>query len=47
MFWKLEEMGCLIPKDNDYYLNCNIPNEIIENEMKYSKFCIGHVEIKI
>ena len=40
-------MGCLIPKDNDYYLNCNKPNEIIDNDMKYSEFCIGLVETKI
>ena len=41
------ELGCLIPQDNEHYLNCNILNEGIENDMKYSKFLNGPLETKI
>ena len=41
------ELGCLIPQDNEHYLNCNILNEGIENDMKYSEFFNGPLETKI
>ena len=41
------ELGCLIPKDNEHYLNCNILNEGIKNDMKYSEFLNGPLETKI
>ena len=41
------ELGCLIPQDNEHYLNCNILNEGIENDMRYSEFLNGPLETKI
>ena len=41
------ELGCLIPQDNEHYLNCNILNEGIENDIKYSEFLNGPLETKI
>ena len=41
------ELDCLIPQDNEHYLNCNILNEGIENDMKYSKKFNGPLETKI
>ena len=40
-------MCCLIPQDNENYLNCNILNEGIQNDMKYLEFLNGPLELKI
>ena len=40
-------LGCLILKDNEQYLNCEILNEGIENDMNYKDFLNGQLETKI